>query len=199
MIENIRKKTGAILFRLPTFKNNHGFSLVEVIIVLVIIGVLSAIAYPGVSKWIPSYRLKEASRDLFTNMQKAKIEAVKENKDWAIYFDVANDRYYVCSDAGADDDWTAIADNTVEMTINFSQYKNGIGYGTGNATLSVPGGALPGDSVSYTSNVVTFTPEGLGLLGYVYLENENNTSTYAVGTSIGGVIKLKKWMGAAWE
>lgn len=60
-------------------KCKKGFSFTEVILAVLIIGVLSAIATPTILTWIPSSRLQSASRDLYADMQQAKITAIKEN------------------------------------------------------------------------------------------------------------------------
>jgi hypothetical protein len=46
--------------------------------------------------------------------------------------------------------------------------------------------------------VAVFNPRGTGSAGYVYLQNEKNT-TYAVGTRSSGVILLRKWRGSEWQ
>lgn len=179
--------------------------MVEVIIVIGIIGLLTAIALPTISKWVPNYRLKEAARNLYSDFQQIRIFAVKENKNWAIVFDVTNNCYYLCSDSGADNDWSGIndnigtGDNTIFQTINLTSYKNGIKFGHGNAPQDVPGGAFPDGDVSYASDVVIFNPQGTGTAGYVYLDHQENSITYAVGTLISGSIQLKKWMGTNWN
>jgi len=84
-----------------------------------------------------------------------------------------------------------------------SDYESGVDYGHGNATknATTTGGALPGDDISYNSNVAVFNSRGLCGGGYVYIENDKNTSTYAVGTRTSGVIRLLKWNDstANWE
>jgi prepilin-type N-terminal cleavage/methylation domain-containing protein len=61
------------------FQNKHGFSLIEIVVAIAIIGVLAAIAVPNFLSWLPNYRLKTTARDLYTAIQNAKITAVKQN------------------------------------------------------------------------------------------------------------------------
>ena len=63
-----------------------GFSLIEVMITIALIGIISAIAYPNYLSWVSNSRLKAGARELYGNMQKARLEAVKRNSNVAITF-----------------------------------------------------------------------------------------------------------------
>ncbi len=67
-------------------RNKSGFTLIEVIIVMGVIGIMSAIAFPMVSNWLPNYRLRGEARNLYSNMQRIKLEAVRRNSDVGISF-----------------------------------------------------------------------------------------------------------------
>ena len=73
------------LFRL-TQSNMQGFTLVEIIIVVTVMAILAAIAIPNFISWVPNFRLKSAARDLYSTMQKVRLEAVKRNADIGISF-----------------------------------------------------------------------------------------------------------------
>ena len=175
-----------------------GFSLMELMIVIAIIGIVSTIAIPNFLSYRSDSRLRGAVRELVGDMQKTRISAVKNNETWAIVFDTANNRYVICSENGADDDWTTLGDNVQEKTVRFSGYKAGITYGKGSA--GTPIGGTFGDFVTYPSpnNVLTFNSTGVGNSGYVYLTN-NSGGSYGVGTLTSGIVILRRWNGSAWD
>ena len=163
-----------------------GFTLIELMIVTIILGIIISAAIPAFSGWIPEYRLKAAVQDLYSNMQQVKMQAIKANDKFKMVF--------ITSGSGSYE--IRRSDETVERSISFLNYDSGgsIGYGCGNASINatVSGGSIPGDFVSYQYNKATFNPKGMGSYGYVYMANGNGTA-YAVGTWSSGVIVIKKW------
>ena len=62
---------------------------------MAIIGILGAAAAPGVSRWIEDYRVRAASRQLMSDMQFARMKAVADNVQYQVYFNPANNQYWV--------------------------------------------------------------------------------------------------------
>lgn len=180
-------------------KQNKGFTLLEVMVALGIVGVLIGVAVPNILQWLPDYHLKQAARDLYSDMQFAKINAMKQNQDWAIVFDDEAGKYFICSAKGSDDSWN-INDNTVEKEVNLP-VKGGVQYGHGSASKDATddgGSSFSDDDITFQNNYATFNGMGTGNSGYTYLENNKKTA-YAIGKESTGFVSTKKWDGANWK
>ncbi|MBW2066492.1 MAG: hypothetical protein JRJ03_16405 [Deltaproteobacteria bacterium] len=184
-------------------KDAQGFSLLELVALVCIFGILAAIAIPGYTSWVPDYRLKRAARDLYSNLQRAKVGAIKNNEYWGVFFDKASASYSIYS-LGPNRQWdNGGGDDQIQnITVNLSEYE-GVDFGWGDATKDIEGNPFgAGDEITYASpsNVVVFTYRGTVVNpGYVYLKNSKG-STYGIGTpSPAGVIIMRRYDGSTWQ
>jgi type IV fimbrial biogenesis protein FimT len=182
-------------------KKKDGFTMIELLVTIIVFGVLASIAIPGFSRWLPNYRLKGAARDVYSNLQLAKMGAVKDRGEWAVVFDTANNRYQLVS-SGADGAYGTGGDDVVEKTITLTNYESGIGYGHGNATEKAGTSTDPiDDDISFTADTVVFNSRGMinsNAGGYVYIQNDKNGS-FAIGVWSTGLIVLRKWQNNDWQ
>ena len=147
-------------------KNESGFSVVELLTTIAIIAILAAIAIPAFSGWIPKYRLKMAARDLYSNMQLAKLTAVRKNQNCSINFSTSPDSYTV---------------SLVNKTVVLGDYGSRVKFDD------------PTHLLTFMTSPLTFNPRGLSNSGYVYLSNDKNSAYFRVGPLSSGAIILQKW------
>jgi Tfp pilus assembly protein FimT len=168
----------------------------ELLTVVAIIGVMAGVAISSGIEWLPKHRLKSATNDLFSNMQRARMMAIKENSNWIIVFDRGAMHGYRVWSYGPNKTWeNGASTDVLDRTVNLADYGSGVDFGHGNATDDIPlGNNAIGDDVSYNPDRVIFNPVGTGTAGYVYLEN-NQDDTYGVGTRSSGVIRSLRWSG----
>ncbi len=162
--------------RWPISGSERGFSLLEAMVVLIIIAIMATIAIPTYSRMLPNMRLRSAANDLYSNLQAAKMEAIKSNGTSNVTFYPAGGKY------------VGVNGKTVNLD---ETYKNSV-------TYEQPGG---GSSVTFAGSPypkVTFTARGMANAGTVYFKNTND-KYYKVDVLASGVIQIKKRVGTDWE
>ena len=191
-------------------KREYGFTLLELMVTVVILCILLGLAIPGFSSWLPNYRLRGATRDIYSNLQLAKMTAVKDRARCGVLFDAGNQKYQVIS-SGSNRTWESTSgsragDDVILKEVTFSEYGSGISYGSGTATGGVGGSSLEADSITFADQGILFDSRGIIVSpsgatstgGYVYVKN-NKDKAYAVGVLPSGVIVMRRWSGTAWQ
>ena len=77
---------------------NRGFSLIELLIVLVIIGMASALVIPMFGPGVSTTELKSAARQLASGLRLARSEALAQRRETFLVLDVAGRRFKVDND-----------------------------------------------------------------------------------------------------
>ena len=144
-----REKDGAVIVNL-----RWGFTTLELLVVLFILVVLGAIAFPNLSGWARNQRLKGAARDLMSHFQFARLEAIKRSTTIALAFNpgdggVGNYTVFVDDGAGGGTPGNLIQDNEAEATLRRAIMPVGV-------TL---------DSTSFTNDRAGYNARGFPVLG----------------------------------
>jgi prepilin-type N-terminal cleavage/methylation domain-containing protein len=194
-----------------------GFTLVEILITLVVIAIMAALVSPAIMQMAPNMALKSAAQDLYSNIQKAKIQAIKENGRAVIVFNASSYYYFIDLDNdGAytpsavdtftdenldgmynpgepfvDVDGNNIYSGEIAVSKDLTDYGYGITQGCGNAAKNWAGN----DCIQM--GTIQFNSRGLAnMSGSVYIHNRNTDISYAVTVRNSGSIKGSKYDGA---
>src|SRR4030043_2099954 len=66
--------------------NKKGVTLMELVVVFVIIAIGAVLLVPNIGGWLPSYRLRSATRDIASTMRTAQMKAVSTNMEYRVFF-----------------------------------------------------------------------------------------------------------------
>ncbi len=85
-----------------SIRRNAGFTLLELMIVVSIIAVMSAIAVPNFTNWAPKFRLWSATDDIVKNLMLARMTAISQNRDVVVSFVKSEGTYRIVHKAGTE-------------------------------------------------------------------------------------------------
>ncbi|MCK5783658.1 MAG: GspH/FimT family protein [Desulfobacterales bacterium] len=168
-------------------EKNKGFSFIELVVVIVIIGLLSLVAAPGIMTWRAKAQFSKSTRDIFSFLQHARMKAIKTGVYCSITFDNSANSFLVYLDSDTDLSYdsgeevvrsVSLADYNVEYDDSFS--------------VGDPDYSLAGRSITFIPNGLPKEIVGARLFmgrGSVYLKDSHNR-TKRIQISPTGNIKI---------
>jgi prepilin-type N-terminal cleavage/methylation domain-containing protein len=153
-------------------RSKQGFTLIEVMIVIVIIGILSSVAIPNYSRWKEKYEINGETKKVYFDLLLAHSTAISNNHKVLVTFDSVNHSYKVHKDinnnaveeAGEDIKIVKLND---EDRVQFN-FNAGVSDVDGNPVLK---------PISFASNVNTITFNSRGQAstsGSIFLIHKND-------------------------
>lgn len=183
----IRTTTGKHYF------GKRGFTLVEIMVVMAIIAIIVLFAGPQLIDFGPNMRVKAAARDLHSNLQKMKIEAIKRNRDVVMEISVSPANFYkIFIDESGDgnqvdpEEWLDFADdsNDASPDTDYDMPKNSVLTSSTSAKMGFNSLGLLLDP----TNVETVNGQEV----FLFTLNNDRGRTYTVSITLAGGINTKK-------
>lgn len=99
----MKKSEGILKNIMKRNRENRGFSLFELVIVVAVISIAAAIAVPTFLSWAPKFRLKSATDDIAKNLIAARMTAISQNRDVVVTFFTADRKYIITHKEGTNE------------------------------------------------------------------------------------------------
>jgi len=204
--------------------NEAGFTLIEIMVVVVLIGVMAAIAVPSLRTWLPKHQLRGSRSNMVGAFQMGKMRAIAVGHNFYVDFDPDGDGstsegYLTCyldtdDDGGGGDTNNSAGDNEFKESQVAMPDANGlvpaiklqgrIVYGVDSGVTAAPNSAAVGDGVAVDDDRIEFRPSGRitlnndGTLPTIYLRTGKGENK-AIQVNMLGQVTEYTWNGSGWE
>ncbi len=160
----------------------------ELLIVIAMVGILSAYTIPNIINSLPDYRLRGATRDIVSLMQETKLRAVKEDATAAMMFDFVQDTYFA---------WVNVAD-AVPGTLSYDPGLGDVIFTQDNLPVGID---IYLNGSSDISNPFGFNSRGFPAtgIGSVFIRNSNSNFRRILINLPGNIRIQKSTDGATWN
>jgi prepilin-type N-terminal cleavage/methylation domain-containing protein len=195
--------------------SEKGVTIIELAVVLAIIAIMALFMTPSIGEWVQNYRIKQSARNLASDLQAARMQAINSHTYCTVAFNITVGgtlySYVIFPDYNCDmvlqtapytyngvtvNEATAIYKQVVFST----EYKT-VTFDTSTSTTP-PTTGTDGirDGITFTGNTFAFDSRGLPrdnagnfTGGIVYLRNTANNKCRSITVSNGGAISIAEY------
>jgi len=187
-------------------RGQAGFSLIELIVVMTIILVVSAIAVPSLINTVADVRLRSSASTLQGQLQLLRMRAVNDNKPYKLKMTTQAGTLMAYLDLDAGDDYDS-AEPAVGLAKDVTVATSG-NPSMPNTTLNTTGWINPATTATNLwFNARGLPCDGVGACnspkGYIYYlsqsRNMGTTAWAAVSVTPAGRIRVWRWTGSVWR
>ena len=183
--------------------SEKGVTLIELVVVMAIIAIMAVFMIPSIGEWAQNYRIKQAARNLASDLQSCKMQAVSMGRycvvafnanGYVIFPDYDNDMVLDTANIGDIDSDGVQENETTDIfkTVVFSNAYRTVTFDTACGDGN--------DGISFTNNMVAFDGRGLprnntgGYAGgIVFLINTANNKARSIAVSNAGAITITEY------
>ncbi len=92
-LERSEKEAFLRIFR--SNRRHKGVTLIELAVVMAIVAIIGLFMAPAIGEWVDNYRIRQAARDVSSDLQFAKMKAISTGIRWTVVFNetVAGTQY----------------------------------------------------------------------------------------------------------
>ncbi len=142
---------------------SRGFTFIEMAVVVVLIGIMAAVAVPMFGRSLPRIKTRAEARNILSTIRTARSRAIAENVQYGVYFDINARSYRLFKDIA----------NPSLMT-----------YEAGDSTIGNPiviNRAVVLGSISFSNNCIIMKPTGAASeSGSLAINNTDGDSPFSI-------------------
>ncbi len=176
-------------------KNQNGFTLIELMIAIVILGIMASVAVPSFESFLRKNQRSSIYNNLVGTISLARLEAIKRSRVVAIC--ASADQATCGTTAAWNDGWLVFVDDNGNSVLDTANVVDTDGDGTGDAPETVlkrEVAAPPGITITSASypTLLTIAPRGrLRTEGtFLICDNENHSGAMALNLWVTGLGRM---------
>ena len=170
-------------------RNNQGFSLVELLIMLGMLGLAAALSVPMLTSSMRDLQMISDARSIATSATYAKLSAASQMTQYRLSFNLANNQWSV-----------AKLDRTSGNFITQGSTST-LGNGVANSGIAFKANAssAPTGFPAASSATITFNSRGIPVEGASAIYVSNSNANYAITVSLSGKVQLLRYKNNQWS